>query len=183
MKRCPVCKTNTLSPATLQDGLPAHRCERCQGVWISSNPYLAWLKTHGPDLPEKAARTDLPTWDTRELKLCPDCSRIITRYRVLPDQKFYLDHCNHCNGVWLDKDEWTVLVERNLHDNLNSFFTKPWQDRIRREEARGVLDKLYIEKFGADDYARLKEFQEWLAEHPQRAMLLAFLQADDPYKI
>jgi hypothetical protein len=46
-----------------------------------------------------------------------------------------------------------------------------------------MLDKLYLEKFGTEDYARIQEIGNWLRPHPQRAMLLAYLQANDPYKI
>ena len=54
---------------------------------------------------------------------------------------------------------------------------------MKEEQTRAVLDKLYREKFGADDYARIQEFRQWLATHPRRAMLLAFLQAENQYKI
>jgi hypothetical protein len=34
-----------------------------------------------------------------------------------------------------------------------------------------------------DDYAKLQAFRQWLVAHPRRAMLMAFLQAENPYKI
>ncbi|HTX92666.1 MAG TPA: zf-TFIIB domain-containing protein [Anaerolineales bacterium] len=183
MKKCPVCKNEFLNEITLEDGLPAHQCGRCSGIWISSNPYLAWLKTHGPDLPEKEQDgSNAAAWDVKELKLCPDCGRIMSRYKVLPNVQLYLDRCGNCNGIWFDKEEWNVLVARNLHDNVNSFFTKPWQAHIHEEETKAVMDKLYLEKFGPEDYARLKEIREWLKDHPHRSTLLAYLQADNPYK-
>lgn len=182
--KCPVCQDDLLHQKTLQANLPAYQCKKCNGVWISSNEYLTWLKTHGPSLPEKPGDdASLPTWDTQELKLCADCGRILTRFRVLPNAKFYLDRCGHCNGVWFDKGEWDTLVARNLQDKVNQFFTKPWQARVREEETKGVLDKLYAGKFGVADYARIQEIRTWLKEHPQQTMLLAYLQADNPYKI
>jgi Zn-finger nucleic acid-binding protein len=184
IKKCSVCKDQVMKEILLDDNLPAYQCENCQGIWISSNPYLSWLKTHGSDIPEKVlANADAPKWDTKELKLCPDCGRIMSRFQILSNPKIYLDRCGNCNCVWLDKGEWNILVERNLHDNINSFFTKPWQDHIRVEETRNVLEKLYLEKFGTTDYARLKEFREWLKENSKRHMMLAYLQADDPYKV
>jgi hypothetical protein len=66
---------------------------------------------------------------------------------------------------------------------VNQFFTQPWQSKIRDEEAKQKLDRLYLAKFGAQDYARVRETWEWLKSHPQQAMLLAFLQAEDPYRI
>jgi hypothetical protein len=38
-------------------------------------------------------------------------------------------------------------------------------------------------KFGAEDYEKARKIREWLKDHPQKNMLLAFLQSDDPYKI
>ena len=124
----------------------------------------------------------MPTWDTLELKLCPECGHILARYRVLPNVRFYIDHCGHCNGAWLDKNKWEVLVAHNLHDKVNELFTQPWQTKVR-QEAHAMLDKLYMDKFGAEDYARIKEIGNWLRPHPYRAMLVAFLQANDPYKL
>jgi Zn-finger nucleic acid-binding protein len=31
---------------------------------------------------------------------------------------FAIEHCGQCEGVWLDKDEWTALKGRSLHDDL-----------------------------------------------------------------
>jgi len=180
---CPICKTSLEYHALLESQMPAYRCASCQGVWISANEYLRWVQTQGAVLPEKSASdADLPTWDTPGLKLCPACGHFLMRYRVLPGAQFYVDRCGHCNGVWLDKGELDVLVERNLHDKINQFFTQPWQTHLREEETHHALDKLYREKFGIGDYARLREMRAWLAEHPLRSMLLAYLQAEDPYR-
>ncbi len=182
--KCPVCKDYSLQSTELQMGLPAYQCPRCNGIWISSNEYLNWRKTQGDELPGKAFEGDIgPIWQTEKLKLCPNCSHILTRYRIMPGVKFYLDHCGHCQGVWCDAGEWDIIVSHNLHDKVNQFFTRPWQARIHEAETRNMLDKLYLEKFGPEDYSRIKEIWEWLTPHPHRAMLLAYLQADNPYKI
>ena len=182
--KCPVCREDTLHATKLDLDIPGYRCERCTGTWISSNEYLAWFKATGSRLPDKPGDgAELPTWDTQDLKLCPDCGHILTRYQVLPNAQFNLDRCGHCNGVWFDHGEWEVVAARNLHDKVNLFFTQPWQARVHDEQTRMVLDKLYQEKFGADDYAKIQAFRQWLIAHPRRAMLMAFLQAENPYKI
>jgi hypothetical protein len=66
---------------------------------------------------------------------------------------------------------------------VNLFFTRPYQELLRQTEAAAQMEKLYRQKFSAEDYARIKEIYAWLRPHPQRAMLLAFLQANDPYHI
>jgi Zn-finger nucleic acid-binding protein len=182
--KCPVCQTPGLHPSTLESDLPAFICEKCGGIWISSNQYLAWVRTHPPGLPEKPSNTtDVPTWDTQIVKICPECRHLLIRYRILPEVEFYLDHCGQCNGVWLDNHEWDVLVSRNLQDKLNIFFTRPWQTKVRQAEGRLMLEKLYAERLGQDDYARVQEIWRWLHDHPQRSMLQAYLLADDPYKV
>ena len=124
-----------------------------------------------------------PALDVNELKLCPNSGHILARYKIFPDTEFYLDRCSHCNGIWFDKNEWDALVARNWHDNVNEFFTRSWQDRVHTEETKAHLDKLYLEKFGAEDYEHIKQIREWLQDHPKLGMLLAFLQANDPYKV
>ena len=83
----------------------------------------------------------------------------------------------------MEQHEWDVLVDRNLHDNLNDFFTKPWQSQLHAAEARNHMDQIYLEKFGQEDYERIQEIHNWLWTHANLGMLLAFLQSDDPYKI
>jgi len=182
--KCPVCKTDTLGEITLIENLPAKQCSNCGGIWIDSNAYLAWWKGRGEDLPQKTSATNIdPAWDVEELKLCPNSGHILGRYKILADTDFRLDRCSHCNGIWFDKNEWAALVERNLHDNVHELFTRPWQEGIRVTEAHNHMDKLYLEKLGAEDYEHVKQVREWLKDHPRKGMLFAYLQADDPYKI
>ena len=182
--RCPVCKNIFLGSITLVDELPARQCPNCRGVSISSNMYLTWRRTLGREFPPKEGAIEIdPSWEVRELKLCPDCGHIMARYKIFPDTDFYIDRCRSCNGIWLDRNEWEVLIDRNLHDNLNEFFTRPWQDNLRAAEAKNHLEHIYLERLGADDYQKVRQVREWLVQHPMRGMLLAFLQAEDPYKV
>jgi Zn-finger nucleic acid-binding protein len=181
---CPVCKKESLGDTTLVENLPANRCAECQGVWIDSNAFLAWRRAREEELPQKEGSMQIdPSWESNEIKLCPNCGRILGRFKVLPGEPLFINRCHTCNGMWFDHHEWSALVDRNLHDNLNEFFTRVWQQRIRTEETRAHLDHLYLEKFGEADYARIRETRAWLEGHERRGMLLAFLQSDDPYQI
>lgn len=182
--QCPVCKEYKLGPIVLMEGLPANQCSNCQGLFIPSNAYMTWRRTLGSGLPEKQGAIEIdPSWDVKELKLCANCGHIMARYKIFPDTDFYLDRCRNCNGIWLEPEEWEALIDRNLHDNLNEFFTRPWQDNLHAAETRNHLNAIYLEKLGEQDYERIKEIRAWLRDHPRQGMLLAFLQADDPYKI
>lgn len=182
--KCPICKTTTFTPLTLEDGLPAQTCVQCNGIWISSNPYQEWRRARSTDTPQRPSERPFdPQWETKELKLCPDCGHILARFKIFPDTDYYLDHCHTCNGIWFDKNEWQALAERNLHDNLHEFFTHPWQESLHKQETTHRMEELYLEKFGRVDYQHIQNIRGWLREHPQSQMLLAFLMAEDPYKL
>lgn len=182
--QCPVCQTATLNEITLETDLPAWQCHTCHGLWISANDYLVWLKTladepqHEPVVNEAA----LPG-DSHKAVICPDCGHILRRYKIWPNVSFHLDRCATCNGVWFDQHEWDALKIRGWHKQVNAFFTRAWQENIREEEVRARLDKMYEERFGAEDYGRIREIRQWLTEHPKGIYLLAYLTDKDPYRI
>lgn len=180
--QCPVCADTFLVPVTIEKGLPANECSRCKGYWLSANQYLAWVKAEGPkSVKEKSAKTSPPALDTEDVKVCPECGCLMARFKVWPDVPFRLDFCGQCNGVWLDHQEWEVLVARGLHGMVNLFFSKPWQKKLRDIEAKQTLDGIYQKKFGLENYTRIKEIRAWLEKHPQRLALQAFLSSKDPY--
>jgi Zn-finger nucleic acid-binding protein len=182
--KCPVCKSDTLGSISLARNLPGQQCSNCSGIWLDSNAYLAWWKGGGEDVSQKQRSSTMdPAWDVDELKLCPNSGHIMGRFKILADTNFHLDRCGYCNGIWFDKHEWDALVELGLHDHVNEFFTRPWQDHLHAAETQNHLDAIYLEKLGGEDYERIKEVRAWLRSHPRLGMLLAFLQADDPFKL
>lgn len=180
---CPVCKTQPLLPIELENGLPAYHCETCSGTWLMSNEYLRWLRNQ-PErtMPEIEATPSL-NLDVPIAKTCPNCGYFMLRYDVLPGHTLIVDRCSNCNGIWFDHQEWEALTERGLHTRINEFFTRPWQDKLKSIESHQKLDALYREKLGEADYRKVQEIRTWLRDHPRQAMLFAFLQSDDPYKI
>jgi Zn-finger nucleic acid-binding protein len=182
--KCPVCKTAELNELNLEKNLLANGCENCGGRWISSTEYWNWLQQHDPSLPEQPfAEVDFQVDDTIKAKLCPDCGHILLKYKVGHGLDFFLDHCDNCNGIWLDQHEWEVLKVRNLHDELHRIFTTAWQKQVREEEIREKFEQFYAKKFGEADYAEIKRIREWLEQHSQRSALLAFLSDDNPYGV
>ncbi len=181
--QCPNCGTPLGAPTLSESDPPVFRCSGCQGVWVDSNAYLAWVAARPVEGAPDLTPDDTPVSDTQNLKLCPTCRRFLTRYHILPGARFSVERCAHCNGVWFDADEWVTAVRHRLHDKVNRLFTQPWQAQIRAAEAQRSLERLYLERFGAEDYARVRDVRAWLDHHPQRATLLAFLQARDPYTL
>jgi Zn-finger nucleic acid-binding protein len=179
---CPVCKTHNLNAVELDSKLSAFACLACGGNWLNSTQYLEWLDQQVANLPEKPADgAPLTVSDQQQAKLCPECKRIMLRYRVGHGLGFSVDQCAACNGVWLDSHEWEVLKRRNLHDDINAIFTAPWQNETRQEEARARLDAIYAKQF-KEDYEEIKRIRRWLDGHPDRERIINFLNDADPFK-
>ena len=182
--QCPVCKTKRCSPVELDQELKAASCETCGGHWISHQNYSTWLKHHGDTLPEKPfPEVEFDVDDVQEAKLCPNCEKILLKYKVGHGLHFFVDHCPGCGGVWLDRNEWQALQDRNLHDEIHKIFSTSWQSQVRGEQMASKLDQAYANRFGIESYAKAKEIRQWLQEHPQKQALLAFLSDENPFKI
>lgn len=185
MKMCPICSTK-LSRTLLESNLPALQCPNCHGMWISSNEYLTWVTTQSPPTfggmdASQNFETPYPTSDNNKALLCPDCGRILRRFKIWPNHDFHLDRCQSCNGIWFDENEWQTLQSQNFHLQLNDFFTHAWQEKLRGQEMHLRFDKMYRDVFGSDDYDKVKEMRNWLIAHPNGNRLLAYLTDRDPY--
>ncbi|NEO87824.1 MAG: zf-TFIIB domain-containing protein [Spirulina sp. SIO3F2] len=181
--KCPACKGSTLQTIHLESHLKAAHCPACEGKWITADDYWHWLEQHGDTLPEKEPEgIPIKAADQQQAKLCPDCQRIMLRYKVGHGLNFRLDQCGSCNGIWFDANEWEALKQRNLHDEVHLIFSAPWQSQIRKDEARQLLEGIYAQTFQTD-YAKVQELKTWLDPHPQRAAILDYLASLDPYSI
>jgi len=181
-----MCKCATLQPTTYEEYLPVNECQSCGGAWLRANEYTIWLRTQTPGTYDLTGIDGLQIsqqiTDSSQAAFCPDCGHFLRSYNVGSKVDFHLDRCNNCNGVWLDKNEWGGLKAADLHDEVNRIFTKPWQKQIQEEETADKLDGMYLERFGEDDYRKIKEIRAWLKTNPNRNTLLAYLIDEDPYK-
>ena len=175
---CPV-DDGPLPRIQLAADLPAFECSDCHGRWIRYGDYLGWRERQAADVPVTPPDPDTPAWAPElatPARRCPDCARFLTRYRVGHGIPFTLDQCNQCNGVWLDAAEWETLEARGLHDDLHEMFGPGWQHGVRTEEQRLLTEAQFTRQLGESDFARLREFGTWLAEHPRASEALAYLQ-------
>jgi Zn-finger nucleic acid-binding protein len=173
---CPVCKTTTLEPAALETNLSAFTCGKCDGHWISGKEYWSWHDVHGPNLPERIPAVDeAEAEDTTGPKLCPEDGHFLRSYKIGHDLPFSLDHCNSCYGIWFDHNEWEVLRQRNLHDDIHFIFSEAYQAGIYKEEHASARRKAMIERFGEQDFAEIVRIKRWIDGHPKRRELLAYL--------
>ena len=179
--KCPLCEHKVLQSVNLEQGPVALECESCGGRWIRSFHYWKWREHHGKSLPEKPSTEGLETTvsDTAQAKICPECGHILSRYPVGHETAFSLDRCGHCGGMWFDRNEWDVLENRNLHDDVHMIFSTVWQAQVRREDHRKAVEQLRVKMFGDADYAKLQSIREWIRNHPLSHEIRAFLLDDD----
>ena len=181
---CPLCKTCQLEHVELEKNLKADYCKDCGGHWVSSGNYDSWLKQHGPTTPEKPfSEVSFDINDSEKAKICPQCGSLLLKHKVGHGLDFYLDHCVGCGGVWLDMNEWNALKDKNLHDEIHRIFSTAWQKQIRIEKMHDKLDIIYENRFGKEEYEKIKQTREWVQNNPQKLAVLAFLRDKDPYKV
>lgn len=178
MSQCPSCTEQTLQPIRLGDAdLPALGCDACGGALLSLIGYRDWRDRTGAGAAGVTANTDAPPGevsDTQSALHCPKCRGLMTKYRFSAEARNQIDLCNHCDEVWLDHGEWELLGRFAGTTQLAAVFTRPWQNRLRSEEARQRAETRWASTLG-DDYGRARELRGWLAGHPKGKELLAYL--------
>lgn len=186
MSRCPSCADRALEPIRLgESDLPALGCSACGGALLSLVGYRDWRDRTGADAVEAGAAPSEDAGevsDTQSALRCPKCSAFMTKYRFSAEARNQIDLCNHCDEVWLDHGEWELLGRFALSKQLATVFTRPWQHRLRSEEARQRAETRWRETLGSD-YDRARELRGWLASHPKGKELMAYLylsQTDKP---
>jgi Zn-finger nucleic acid-binding protein len=178
--KCTSCKQGLLAPAHLDDLLPTHTCTHCGGNWIYLQDYLRWLGRNGEISP---ADTDyqVEAQETKQAMLCPKTGRLMLKYRISKNTAHKLDLSPEVNGIWLDKGEWELLKQEGLATRLNAVFTDPWQQNIRTQKTKDVLEALYSNEFGDEGYQKIKDIRKWLNTQPNKEQFLAYLLTEDPY--
>jgi Zn-finger nucleic acid-binding protein len=181
---CPVCKSKELSSTELESDLAALECPFCYGHWIAGAEYWRWLEAQGTNLAERVHHNDDLVAAEPGLPIdCPECRFRMVKYLAGRGMGFTIDHCHGCKGIWLDGNEWEVLRKRNLHDDLNTMFTSFWQNEAQRAERKKKMEEIYIDRFGADDYAEIKRIRYWLETKTNRDELVAYLIDKNPFDV
>jgi Zn-finger nucleic acid-binding protein len=173
--KCPVCETSTFAHKDLQQSLHALTCTNCGGNWINSFQYWLWKDKHPENLPEKESSITLQTSDVIKSKVCPECSKLLSRYHVGHGVSFTIDRCEQCRGIWFDANEWEILHDKNLHDEIHFIFSNHWQ-KTAREEIMGInRDNNLSRLIGDENIAKVKEFKAWLKSQKERSTIIAYL--------
>ncbi len=164
----------------LDGELHAHLCKDCGGHWVDANDYQSWLAQHGETLPEREDVGPATTvTEEQQARLCPGCGVIMLKWQVGHGLSFNLDRCSRCGGLWLERDEWRALKEKNLHDEIHRVFSSAWQSEERQSQMRAKLESVYRERF-AEEYDRVESFREWLQAQDRTDQILAYIQESNP---
>ncbi|KAF0813878.1 hypothetical protein IGB42_01557 [Andreprevotia sp. IGB-42] len=172
-----------LQPLEIATGLTA-LVSSDGGFWLDLEVYQRWVRAaadvlaasaEGPLLATAPQLVFVAETSPRAL-CCPQCGALMQKYRLASHHPARVDRCVPCNGVWMDAAEWAALQQDGCTYRLLQIIGDAGQREIREAEARQRQQASYIERFGADDYARLQQTRDWLAAHPHRTELLAFLQ-------
>ncbi len=160
---CPVCKSASpvLAPHPVTEHLSSSACSVCGGQWIRGEHYYQWIDRSAKD--ETATLTGEPPQpashehhDSTKAKLCPECGRFLTRYRVGHGADFVIDRCGNCAGIWLDSSEFELLRSMKLHDKMHFVFSAAWQaDNVRADRERAETQRL-TERLRDVDFAEIR---------------------------
>ncbi|MDO6705534.1 zf-TFIIB domain-containing protein [Photobacterium sp. 1_MG-2023] len=179
--KCTSCKQGHLTPSFIEGQFRAHTCSSCEGNWILIEDFVAW-KDRNPDYQfSEQIDFEQESQDTKKALLCPVTGTIMNKFRISAQNDHRVDYSAAVGGLWLDRGEWELLKSEGLAGTLNAVVTKHWQHQIREQSTQHNFRDIYQDKFGAENYAKVKAFREWLQSQPQKADLRAYLLAEDPY--
>lgn len=118
---CPNCGTemNLIE----YEGVLIHTCESCGGEYLGPAELAHIARTREERFPESLQAelsacdpvTGVPVEETERQLYCPACNSPMKVVNYCCNTGVFIDRCEQCDGVWLDKDELEklqVLLER-----------------------------------------------------------------------
>ena len=174
---CPQCKGYRLEPKQLENGLIAAGCSKCGGALLSLMNYRFWSENQPAATEEKVSLDTVGELaeGKEKAQVCPKCARIMTKFKIGLASANKLDLCTHCDEAWLDKGEWRLLKQLELHGKLPQIFTDAWQREIRIERMQNLVKQRYVDMIGEEDFEKIDAFKQWLNKHPDREEIKQYL--------
>lgn len=172
----PVHPETRLQVKEIEPGLKAYECPRSGGVWIPMQAFLDWKERHkeSPSITESYQPT-LEDDSRQPVLICPESGRMLLRYRVGHGLQFHIDQSPVTGGVWLNKGEWDALKSKGLQTELNLIFTASYQRNVRSSEYNETIEAMFRNRIGTEDFTILKDFKNWVADHPRRDDIWRYL--------
>jgi Zn-finger nucleic acid-binding protein len=179
---CPGCLNQPLRANRLDTGLPVNDCAHCQGMLIPLTAYRDWadrLAGDGSSAVKWSADELAASQDSKRVLSCPKCTRLMVKYRVSADTENRLDFCRHCDEIWLDGGEWSLLAAKDFCRQLLAILSDQWQQDIHQAELRERQARRLEANLGPADAREVQRFLDWLKDHPNRATILGYLNQQD----
>lgn len=173
--KCPSCQMGELQNSTIDNLFPCKTCDHCNGNWLLLKDYMYW-KNYSTQKPP-IDKINIPISETKNAIICPVSGTLMIKYRITNEVENRIDYSRHSAAIWLDHGEWQLIKKLGLAYQLNEIFTTNWQKKVKDEASSQFSDKCYIERFGEEDYKKIKEIRDWLTNHPQSHNLYNYLNA------
>ncbi len=174
--KCPKCRSPSLVPTKLEEGLPAMGCRQCEGALVSLLYYRDWSERDTPLSNVAPAELAGPEdKDTKFALTCPKCARVMTKYQITGEYTNRLDICTSCDEAWIDSGEWALLKSLELARELPTIFRDTWQKKITRDVSEKQRFGRLAQQVGAEDAARAREIREWLEGHASKATIVRYI--------
>lgn len=176
--KCPRCKTHDLLPTLIEEYLAAMACPECHGSLVSLLYYRHWAETQKADALQAPGTNVSRPRDTTTALMCPKCSRVMAKYKLVGDLDNRLDVCSTCDEAWLDDGEWELLEQLQLSHTMPSIFTDAWQRRLRNEKTEETRRSILKTTVGEAAAAKIEEFRAWLNAQKSKSTILTYLYRD-----
>lgn len=114
---CPRCKTlgqeNQLNLSRIGN-LDIDICSECGGIWFDKQEMgiaTGFSKEEIQALSNMLSNTSqVDKFQDKELE-CPKCNIPMYKYRYMYTSNIYIDSCEKCEGIWLDKNELIAIID------------------------------------------------------------------------
>jgi Zn-finger nucleic acid-binding protein len=135
--KCPCCDVEL--KAKLVKNTEIDECPQCKGTWFESDELRKAKDSADPDLNwmdfEIYRHEDRFKARSRKLA-CPQCNQALVAVDY-DDTAVEIDHCPHCKGSWLDKDEFKKIIEALTNELLTKTFSQYIKASI--DEAKEII--------------------------------------------
>ena len=159
-------------------------CETCKGMWFEDDELREAKDSTDEDLNwmdfEIWKHEDLFKTKSRNLP-CPQCNKVLVTINY-SDTDVEIDYCPACKGTWLDKGEFTKIIEALTNELLTKSFPKYIVDSI--EEAKEIVtgpESFLSEWKDFSTVLRMMQYRLFV-EKPKLLDTVTSIQQANPFK-
>ena len=120
---CPRCLVNSKEinlESTVLEGIELDLCSECGGIWFDKQELASAISLDKQaiiNFQDKLANlktSDVKNTENVESKdyslNCPKCNSVMNKYKYMYTSNIYIDSCDKCEGIWIDRGELLNIV-------------------------------------------------------------------------